>query len=87
MSSGSYFPPAVKGVEIPEAGGRGVRLLGVPTVADRIAQTVAAMYLERQVEPVFQAAAPPGEEGAGTAGGHGSPVPGPVRPLAVRRQA
>ncbi len=33
MSSGSYFPPAVKGVEIPKAGGRGVRLLGVPTEA------------------------------------------------------
>ena len=31
MSSGSYFPPAVKGVEIPKAGGQGVRLLGVPT--------------------------------------------------------
>jgi hypothetical protein len=37
--------------------------------------------------PEVQTAAPPGEEGAGTAGGHGSPVPGPVRPLAVRRQA
>jgi len=53
MSSGSYFPPAVKGVEIPKAGGQGVRLLGVPTVAGRIAQTVAAMYLERRVEPIF----------------------------------
>ncbi|MFC5204138.1 reverse transcriptase domain-containing protein [Streptomyces kaempferi] len=53
MASGSYFPPAVKAVEIPKAGGKGVRVLGVPTVADRIAQTVAAMYLERRVEPVF----------------------------------
>jgi len=53
MSSGSYFPPPVKAVEIPKAGGRGVRILGVPTVADRIAQTVAAMQLERVVEPVF----------------------------------
>ena len=53
MSSGSYFPPPVKAVEIPKAGGRGVRILGVPTVADRIAQTVAAMQLERAVEPVF----------------------------------
>jgi hypothetical protein len=35
MSSGSYFPPPVKAVEIPKAGGRGVRVLGVPTVADR----------------------------------------------------
>ena len=53
MSSGSYFPPPVKAVEIPKAGGRGVRILGVPTVDDRIAQTVAAMELERAVEPVF----------------------------------
>jgi RNA-directed DNA polymerase len=33
LSSGSYFPPPVKAVEIPKAGGKGVRLLGVPTVA------------------------------------------------------
>ncbi|MEU3756928.1 group II intron reverse transcriptase/maturase [Streptomyces olivoreticuli] len=52
MSSGSYFPPAVKAVEIPKAGGKGVRVLGVPSVSDRIAQTVTAMYLERRVEPV-----------------------------------
>src|SRR6266853_1795305 len=43
MSSGSYFPPPVKGVEIPKPHGGGVRLLGVPTVADRVAQTVVAM--------------------------------------------
>jgi group II intron reverse transcriptase/maturase len=53
MSSGSYFPPPVKAVEIPKAGGRGVRVLGVPTVADRIAQTAVAMTLEPEVEPVF----------------------------------
>lgn len=53
MSSGSYFPPPVKAVDIPKAGGGGVRTLGVPTVADRIAQTVAAMQLERAVEPIF----------------------------------
>ena len=53
LSSGSYFPPPVKAVEIPKAGGRGVRILGVPTVADRIAQTVAARYLEQVVVPIF----------------------------------
>ena len=53
MSSGSYMPPPVRMVEIPKPGGRGVRVLGVPTVADRIAQTVAKMYLEPEVELIF----------------------------------
>jgi RNA-directed DNA polymerase len=53
MSSGSYFPPPVKAVEIPKPNGGGTRVLGVPTVADRIAQTVAAARLEKAVEPVF----------------------------------
>jgi group II intron reverse transcriptase/maturase len=53
LSSGSYFPPPVRMVEIPKSGGKGVRILGVPTVADRIAQTVVAMYLEPGVEKVF----------------------------------
>jgi RNA-directed DNA polymerase len=53
MSSGTYFPPAVRAVDIPKPGGRGVRTLGVPTVADRVAQTVAAKALERVVEPLF----------------------------------
>jgi len=53
MSSGSYFPPPVKAVEIPKAGGKGVRVLGVPTIGDRVAQTVARMYLEPKVEPIF----------------------------------
>jgi RNA-directed DNA polymerase len=55
MSSGSYFPPPVRMVEIPKPGGKGVRILGVPTVADRIAQTVAATYLEPKAEPMFHA--------------------------------
>ena len=53
MSSGSYFPPPVKAVEIPKPHGTGTRLLGVPTVADRIAQTVVARGLEAKVEPIF----------------------------------
>lgn len=52
MSSGSYFPPPVRAVEIPKKAG-GVRVLGVPTVADRIAQTVVRMYIEPDVDPLF----------------------------------
>lgn len=52
MSSGSYFPPAVKGVPIPKKSG-GERLLGVPTVADRIAQMVVKLEIEPTLEPVF----------------------------------
>ncbi len=53
MSSGSYFPPPVRLVEIPKDQGRGVRPLGIPTVADRIAQMVAKLYFEPLVEPHF----------------------------------
>jgi RNA-directed DNA polymerase len=52
MSSGSYFPSAVKGVEIPKKNGK-TRLLGIPTIADRIAQMVVLMNFEPQVEPIF----------------------------------
>ena len=52
LSSGTYFPPPVRGVEIPKKAG-GTRMLGVPTVADRIAQTVVCMVLEPTAEPVF----------------------------------
>lgn len=52
MSSGSYFPPPVKTVEIPKKDG-GVRPLGIPTVSDRIAQTMVAIILEPLFEPYF----------------------------------
>jgi RNA-directed DNA polymerase len=52
LCSGSYFPPPVKGVPIPKKSG-GVRMLGVPTVADRIAQTVVKNVLEPMLEPLF----------------------------------
>jgi RNA-directed DNA polymerase len=52
MSSGSYFPPPVMAVEIPKKNG-GVRILGVPTVADRVAQMVVKLTFEPAVEAVF----------------------------------
>jgi RNA-directed DNA polymerase len=53
MSSGSYFPPAVRAVPIPKKSG-GIRILGVPTVADRVAQTAVKMWLEPQIDPIFR---------------------------------
>ena len=53
MSSGTYFPPPVRAVEIPKPHGGGTRILGVPTVADRIAQTVVAKQLEPRTESIF----------------------------------
>jgi len=52
MSSGSYFPPPVKQVEIPKAKG-GTRKLGIPIVSDRIAQTVVKRAIEPILDPIF----------------------------------
>ena len=52
LASGSYFPPPVKHVEIPKKDG-GVRILGVPTVADRIAQQVVKARIEGELESFF----------------------------------
>ncbi len=52
LCSGSYIPPPVKGVPIPKKSG-GVRMLGVPTVADRVAQTAVKLLLEPKIDPIF----------------------------------
>ena len=52
MSSGSYFPKPVKAVATPQKNGR-TRILGIPTVEDRIAQMVVKLYFEPSVELIF----------------------------------
>jgi RNA-directed DNA polymerase len=54
MSSGSYFPPPVRAVSIPKKTG-GQRILGVPTVADRVAQMVVKQFIEPDLDPIFLA--------------------------------
>src|SRR5229473_2888102 len=51
MSSGSYFPGPVRAVEIPKKGG--TRVLGIPDIVDRVAQTAAVLALEPELEKVF----------------------------------
>jgi RNA-directed DNA polymerase len=50
MSSGSYFPPPVRAVSIPKKNGSGERILGVPTVGDRIAQMVVKQLIEADLD-------------------------------------
>lgn len=52
MSSGSYFPEAVKLVDIPKSSG-GTRPLGIPTVGDRIAQMSVVLLIENRLESIF----------------------------------
>ena len=53
MSSGSYFPPPVRAVSIPKKNGGGERILGVPTVGDRIAQMVVKQLIEADLDSIF----------------------------------
>ena len=53
MCSGSYFPPPVRAVSIPKKSGDGERILGVPTVSDRIAQMVVKQQIEPDLEELF----------------------------------
>lgn len=75
LSSGSYFPPPVRAVEIPKPHGAGTRILGVPSVGDRVAQTVVAGVIEAEAEkwsryvrsPPFVVGAGCHQEGRGAA--------------------
>ena len=76
MSSGSYFPPPVRAVPIPKKSG-GQRILGVPTVSDRIAQTVVKQLIEPELDQIFLSRflrLPAGKIGAGCRRGHASAV-------------
>lgn len=53
LASGSYFPPPVKEVEIPKKDGK-IRILGIPTISDRVAQMVVKDYVEPRFEKIFR---------------------------------
>lgn len=53
MSSGSYMPSSVRLVEIPKREGEGVRVLGIPTIADRVAQMVVVLMIEPKLDGIF----------------------------------
>ena len=77
LSSGTYFPPPARAVEVPKPHGGGTRILGVPSVGDRVAQTVVAGVIEAGAEPVFH----PGSYGyrpGALRAGRGSRLPAAV---------
>ena len=79
MSAGSYMPGAVRAVEIPKDHGAGVCVLGVPNVADRVAQTAVAIVLEEKLEPILslrQLWLSTGAVRSGCCGGHAAALLG-----------
>src|SRR5262245_36235069 len=92
LSSGSYFPPPVRRVDIQKRDGGGVRPLGIPTVADRIAQGVALPYLDPILAPVFHPDSYGYRPGKSSIDGHrvrfsGLSVSGPEGDVEERRAA
>lgn len=88
MSSGSYFPSPVCAVEIPKPHGGGMRMLAIPRVADRVAQTVVARHLMRRVDPISGSTTrKSGNTSASSAGPRAGPSSLSTSPESVRRRA